>query len=133
VPVTVKLHDLVLLTGSKHLWPTEFRALADGLESQPDEHTGWGVLADWLKENDEPEFEEAARWVRGRMLRPPILRITKSKMFDRWLFDPIPQAIRDEIDHNKIVDKLVVAAVVILYQGVEKARERMKANLEKLD
>ncbi len=68
MPFLVPLIDLVAIPGTRELWPDEFRAAVAKLEAAPDDKTAWGVIADWLDEEDanEPKLADAFRWVHKR-------------------------------------------------------------------
>ena len=131
MPVTVKLLDLVALPDSRPLWPAEFHALIAKLEDNPEERAQWGVIADWLDENDEPELAAAFRWLSNRNIyrvevdtpaRAP-RRISTMAFRNRAPFEfyAMPECR---------ADPAIFAATV---RGqLEKAREKVKKTLEEL-
>lgn len=79
----IKLFDLVRVQNTKHLWPADFTDKVKQLETDPDDKGRYGVVADWLDENREPELAEAFRYV---FKRPNVFvqqaRHTKSASWD---------------------------------------------------
>jgi uncharacterized protein (TIGR02996 family) len=62
MPVTVSLIDLVSTPGTKRVWPADFRAFAEEIESDPTDTATVLVAADWLRDHDEPVLEKAFRY-----------------------------------------------------------------------
>lgn len=88
VAVTVSLFELVRLEGTRPLWPRDFDGRVAFIEDNPGERTAWGVVADWLDENDEPQLAAAFRWV---MNHPEVT--VRRKAGGIWVFDGLPHAL----------------------------------------
>lgn len=60
-------HRLTALLGDKStvdprtLWPADFRHMVEACELAPNDRVGFGVLADWLDERDEPDLAAGFR------------------------------------------------------------------------
>lgn len=60
-------HRLTALLGDRSmldprtLWPADFRAMVEACEKAPNDRVGFGVLADWLDERDEPDLAAGFR------------------------------------------------------------------------
>ncbi len=62
--VSVSLYSLVRLgAATQAMWPDEFKEFNKKLEQSVTDRTTWGVAADWLDENGEPELADAFRWI----------------------------------------------------------------------
>lgn len=80
--VPVSLVGLCEMTGTRHLWPTEFNALVTACEKNVEDRLPFGVVADWCDENDEPEMGDAFRWL---FKRP---QVTVVKQVSSWNKEP---------------------------------------------
>lgn len=124
MPVTVKLIDLVKLRGSQSMWPERLRGLVEKLEEKPSDLTHWLVIADWFKEEDEPELEDALRW---------LARTSKTLAYipiDRvWRFGGLP-----ELPHvSEAIDRTTIpGAIAFVHAQLKIARNKAKAQLEEL-
>lgn len=88
VGVEVKLLELVRVPGTRQLWPADFESFITKIESAPDDKLHWGVCADWLDEQDEPELADGFRWVSKR----PSVEV--KEVGGAWEFGGLPHAVR---------------------------------------
>lgn len=86
--VEVKLLELVRVPGTRQLWPADFESFITKIEFTPDDKLHWGVCADWLGEQDEPELADGFRWVSKR----PSVEV--KEVGGAWEFGDLPHAVR---------------------------------------
>lgn len=60
--VSVSLLKLVATDGTQDVWPDEFRTAMDKVKEDKSERNALAVLADWLRDVDEPWLEKAVRF-----------------------------------------------------------------------
>lgn len=110
--VTVSLLKLVATRGTRALWPEQFAGLVGQLEDEPKNRAQWGVVADWLDENEEPGLADGFRWVSKR----PEVQASRDR-FGAWSFRALPRPLNlmdfPERD-NATVPGLVAGLVELL-------------------
>lgn len=107
--------------GAERLLPEEFRALAAACEADPAERTPFGVVADWLRENDEPDFARAWDWLAAR---PGVVVSNRPHYEDvpNWRIEGIPSPLAAVEVENSWVSHTLAAAVAVLSEQLAELR-----------
>lgn len=115
----VKLLRLVGVKNTRPLWPADFEGKIRHLEAEPDDRARWGVTADWLDENGEPELAAGFRYV----FRKPDIKIYRSKDATKlWCLDNLPPAVSVRW-HGYEADRETPAGLAAcIYYALERAR-----------
>lgn len=117
--VTVSLAELVRVPGTRRLWPQEFEGLIAKLETNPDEKTQWGVVADWLRENGEPGLADAFRWIASRA---DIYIRLGAYQKGRWAFGSLPLSLSHHHTEIGFCTETIPGAVAAVGHALAKAR-----------
>lgn len=126
MPVTVKLIDLVALARSRALWPADFEALVAKLEDSPRELAHYGVIADWCRENGEPELADTFAW----FMRSGV-SVQKLRGDVNWRFVGMKESLSDQYCGG--TDRTTLAGMMAtLHVMLTRAREKVKKDLEEL-
>lgn len=122
MPVTVSLLKIVSVPGTRDLWPADFAALVKKLEAKPTDKAAFGVTADWLDENGEPELARAFRY----FSRKKEARLHKSSWPEpggSWDCVGLPDVLSDAAlpDDLKTDDTTLPGAMATLYHQIAAA------------
>jgi hypothetical protein len=60
--VYVSLYQLVLIRGTRHLWPDWFQSFCCAIERDPSDRLSYHLVADKCDEEGEPELAAIFRW-----------------------------------------------------------------------
>lgn len=69
MPIQITIAD-ALASGFDALAPSDFKAIAQGIEDDPADEGRQLIAADWLAEQGESELEFCLRWCAARHIRP---------------------------------------------------------------
>ena len=93
--VNVSLYQLVLVRGTRHLWPDWFRTFCDKVEQDPSDRGNFLIAADKSEEEGEVELASILKWFGNH---PEVLltdELSSRKMDDGfWLVSNLPPALR---------------------------------------
>jgi uncharacterized protein (TIGR02996 family) len=125
MPVTVSLKDLVAVRGTRPLWPDQFEGLVATLEENPAELTQWLIVADWCKDNDEPELEAGFRFV-GKRPSVAVERARTSKSGAAWWLANLPAALNAQYPPGPSDDSTLAGVAAHLAEKIRMARAELE-------
>ena len=65
--IEVSLEQILLISDSELLWPTQFKGLIASLEDNLDEQTRWKVISDWCQDHEEYSLSKAFDYMANHM------------------------------------------------------------------
>ena len=120
MPVNISLLHMVSLPGTRDLWPDDFRALVEPLEEDPSDRNRWGVLADWLSEQDEIQMADTCRWI----FRHP--EVVIKEVNGHWHGYHLPVAVDAHWSYIKSDNSTLPGLVSALCYALEAARKEVE-------